>query len=223
MKTQEFIKREWAMWLLILIPTLFSIVNWNVFPDKIPTHWGVDGQIDSYGGKWSVFLGPLVGTGLYFLMILIPKIDPRKKNYDLFSGAYWMIRIGLVLLMCIIGMVTDLVSLGYHLNVGLIVQLSALGLFLIMGNQMGKIRPNYFVGIRTPWTLDNEEVWTKTHRFGGKVWVGFTLALIICVFFIPMKIFAIVFFVSIILMAIFPVVYSYVIHKKIKSQTSSNQ
>lgn len=222
MKTREFIKREWAMWILILIPTIFSIVNWNSFPDKIPTHWGVDGQIDDYGGKWSVFLGPLLGLGMYLLMIVLPKIDPRKKNYDLFSGAYWLIRIALVLLMCIIGMMTDLVSLGYKLDVGMIVQLSVLGLFLLIGNQMGKIRPNYFVGIRTPWTIDNQEVWTKTHRLGGRIWVGTTLALIICVFILPMKIFAILFFVSIITMAVIPIVYSYVIHKKIKEQMPSN-
>lgn len=205
------------MWIMILIPTIFSIVNWNSFPDKIPTHWGVDGQIDDYSGKWAVFLGPMIGTAMYFLMIALPKIDPRKKNYDLFSGAYWMIRIALILLMAIIGMVTDLVSLGYKLDVGMIVQLSVLGLFLLMGNQMGRIRPNYFVGIRTAWTLDNEEVWTKTHRLGGRIWVGTSLALIICVFIIPMKIFAILFFVAILLMAIIPIVYSYVIHKKIKT------
>ena len=128
-----------------------------------------------------------------------------------------MIRIALILLMAIIGMVTDLVSLGYKLDVGMIVQLSVLGLFLLMGNQMGRIRPNYFVGIRTAWTLDNEEVWTKTHRLGGRIWVGTSLALIICVFIIPMKIFAILFFVAILLMAIIPIVYSYVIHKKIKT------
>ncbi|HET6991618.1 MAG TPA: SdpI family protein [Bacteroidia bacterium] len=223
MKTQDFIKREWAMWILILIPTILSIVNWNSFPDKIPTHWGIDGEVNDYSGKWAVFLGPLVATGIYLLMLALPKIDPRKKNYDLFSGAYWMIRIALVLLMSLVGVVTDLFSLGYHLNVGMIVQVSVLGLFLLLGNQMGRIRPNYFVGIRTPWTLDSEEVWTKTHRMGGRIWVGTSIALIICVFFIPIKIFAILFFVSIILITVIPVVYSYFIHKKIKSENPASK
>ncbi len=222
MKTKDFIKREWSMWLLILIPTVFAIINWNNFPDKIPTHWDINGDVNDYGGKWAVFLGPMIGTAMYFLMIVLPKIDPRKKNYDLFSGAYWMIRIGIILLMSIIGIVTELVSLGYKLDVGMIVQLAVLGLFLLIGNQMGRIRPNYFVGIRTPWTIDNEEVWTKTHRLAGRIWVGTCLVLMLVLFFIPVKIFAIIFFVSIITMSVIPLVYSYLLYKKIKAQHTSN-
>lgn len=214
MSTTTFLKREWPMWILILIPTIFSIVNWNNFPDSIPTHWDINGEIDSYSGKWAVFLGPLIATGVYLLMLLLPKIDPRKKNYDLFTGAYWVIRIAIVMLMCILGMITDLVSLGYDLNVAMIIMLAVLGLFLLLGNQFGRIRPNYFVGIRTPWTLNNEEVWMKTHRLTGKIWVVASLLMIILIWFVPFKIFTVVFVVYMLALIITPLYYSYHLHKK---------
>jgi uncharacterized membrane protein len=219
MKTQDFFKREWPMWILILIPAIFGIINWNSFPDKIPTHWGIDGEPNEYGGKRAVFLSPAIAIAIYLLLLVLPKIDPRKKNYDLFSGAYWVIRIAIVLLMSGIGIVTDLFSLGYKLNVGMIVELSVLGLLLIMGNQMGRIRPNYFVGVRTPWTLDNEEVWTKTHRLCGRMWVGTSVVLAVCAFILPAKLFAILFAISILPLAVIPILYSYLVHKKIKSQS----
>jgi uncharacterized membrane protein len=214
MSTTTFLKREWPMWVLILIPTIFSIVNWNKFPDTIPTHWDINGQIDSYSGKWAVFLGPMIATGVYLLMLLLPKIDPRKKNYDLFSGAYWVIRIAIVMLLCVLGMITDLVSLGYDLNVAMIIMLAVLGLFLLLGNQFGRIRPNYFVGIRTPWTLNNEEVWMKTHRLTGKIWVAASLLMILLIWFIPFKIFTVVFVVYILVLIVIPLYYSYHLHKK---------
>jgi uncharacterized membrane protein len=214
MNTTTFLKREWPMWILILIPTIFSIVNWNNFPDQVPTHWGMNGEVDRYNGKWAVFLGTFISTGVYLLMLVLPKIDPRKKNYDLFTGAYWIIRIALILLLCVMAMITDLSALGYKLNVGMIVMLSVLGLFLLIGNQFGRIRPNYFVGIRTPWTLNNEEVWMKTHRLAGKVWVAASLVMILLVWFIPFKIFTLLFIAYMLTLIITPFFYSYRLHKK---------
>lgn len=214
MSTSTFLKREWPMWMLILIPTIFSMINWNHFPEQVPTHWGMNGQPDRYNGKWAVFLGPMITMGIYLLMLVLPKIDPRRKNYDLFTGAYWVIRIALVLLTCIMGLITCFAALGYDLNVGLIVMLSVLGLFLLIGNQFGRIRPNYFVGIRTPWTLNNEEVWMKTHRLTGRIWVIASSAMILLVWFIPFKIFTLIFIGYVLILIITPLYYSYHLHKK---------
>jgi uncharacterized membrane protein len=94
-------------------------------------------------------------------------------------------------------------------------ELSMAGLFLILGNSFGKIRPNYFVGLRTPWTLNNEEVWMRSHRFTGRLWVIAGLAMIPCVFLLKGETFFYVFLPAIAVMVIVPIVYSWMIHKQI--------
>ncbi len=215
MKTSDFIKREWVFWILILAPTFFALYYWPQLPDKIPTHWNASGEMDDYGGKWAAFLSPMISVGVYLLMIFIPKIDPRKKNYDLFRGAYWVIRIALAFLLSLLGFITILAALQTKMNVGLIIMISILAIFMVMGNQFGKIRPNYFVGIRTPWTISNEEVWMKTHRLAGRLWVVASAITIPILFFIPSAMIAYVFLPYIFVIAAVPIIYSYKIHKTI--------
>jgi uncharacterized membrane protein len=215
MKTKDFVKREWVFWILILAPAVFALYHWPEIPDKVPTHWNASGEVDSYGGRWAAFLSPMISLATYFLLLLIPKIDPRKKNYDLFGGAYWMIRIALTILFSVIGFVTILAALGVVLNVGLIIMLSILSLFIVIGNQFGRVRPNYFVGIRTPWTISNEEVWMKTHRLGGRIWVIASAVMIPLVFLIPAYLMAYIFIAYVLAIAAVPIIYSYIIYKRI--------
>jgi uncharacterized membrane protein len=222
MKTKEFLKREWFLWILILAPTAFAIYHWPDFSDKVPIHWNFKGDIDNYAGKWAVFLAPMISLGVYMLMLVLPKIDPRKKNYDKFTGAYFMIRVVLIVLMCIVGFISCISAMGVKLNTGMIVMLAVSGMTIIMGNQFGRIRTNYFVGFRTPWTLNNEEVWTKTHRFAAKIWVISGLVLLPSVIFLPATILGYVFIPFILAIAIVPFVYSWKIHKQIVKENISN-
>lgn len=216
MKTTDFLKREWVIWILILSPIVFVLMYWADFPEKVPMHWNMNNEVDRYGGKWALFLSPGLNLGIYFLLLFIPKIDPRKKNYDLFSGTYWFFRIILSAILALLGFVTALASKGVEMNVGLIVITAVTSLFLLIGNQMGRIRPNYFVGVRTPWTLNNEEVWAKTHRATGRVWVIASLLMIPVGFLLPVKIMAIIFFVYIAVLVAFPLIYSWRVHKLVK-------
>ncbi|MBI3511145.1 MAG: SdpI family protein [Bacteroidetes bacterium] len=221
METKFSLKREWMLWLVILSPLILILAKWNAFPERVPTHWNASGEVDDYGNKWSLLLLPGVNLGVYALLLVLPKIDPRKKNYDLFSGAYFLIRVSLAVLFCIIAFVTCLVSLKVKLDVGLIVQLCLIGLMLIMGNQFGRIRTNFFVGFRTPWTLSNEEVWVRTHRLAGKLWVIGGLLMIPGLFFLPQKFQLYSFFPIIILVAIIPIVYSWKIYRDITNKQQS--
>lgn len=216
MNTKEMLKREWIHWIALLAPVIFILIRWNDFPEKVPVHWGPSGEVDDYGRKASVFLGPGLAFGIYLLMLFIPRIDPRKKNYDLFSGSYFVIRLTLSLFFGMISIVIALASLSYKIDVAMIIIVCVLLLFLVLGNLFGKIRPNYFVGLRTPWTLNNEEVWMKTHRFTGKIWVAATLLMLIVVWFIPMKMIAVLFAPYMVLMVVIPFVYSWKIHKEIE-------
>lgn len=220
MKTIDFLKREWAIWLIMLAPLVYVLVCRDDFPEKIPMHWNIEGEVDRYGGKWALFLSPGLNLGIYFLLLILPKIDPRKKNYDLFSGTYWLLRIMLAALLSLLGFVTALASKGVEMNVGLIVVAAITGLFLLIGNQMGRIRPNYFVGIRTPWTLSSEEVWTRTHRATGRIWVIASVIMLAAVFFLAAKAMAIVFGVYMVILVAFPFVYSWRLHKPAGEKTS---
>jgi len=218
MKTKDFFKHEWLMWLFILAPLVLIAARWNDYPDKIPTHWNAKGEVDDYGGKWAVFLSPMINAGTYLLLLLLPKIDPRKKNYALFSGTYRIFRLSLAFLFSLLGFVTCLFSLGYHINVGLIIQLAVVGLFFILGNQFGRIRPNYFIGIRTPWTLNNEDVWMRTHRFAGKIWVISSLVMAVLILVIPGKWSGAAFILYVIVIAFIPVFYSWKIHQQLAKE-----
>src|ERR1043166_6580261 len=112
---------------------------------------------------------PLMNVGLYFLFMILPKIDPRKKNYELFESKYRVIRVILHAFFNFAFFVTIFYALGYHFNLSMLIMYGVLCLFLILGNYMGNIRPNFFMGIRTPWTLSSETVWMKTHRLTAKI------------------------------------------------------
>jgi uncharacterized membrane protein len=150
-------------------------------------------------------------------LLFIPRLDPRKKNYDLFSGSYFLIRLGLAIFLCLVSVLIALASLSYKINVTMIMLTAVLGLFLLIGNLFGRIRPNYFVGLRTPWTLNSEEVWMKTHRLTGKLWVGGTLIMLLLIWFIPMQLFSYFFTGFILVIVIIPVIYSWKIYKKVEN------
>ncbi len=157
---------------MILGMFILAAVTWPQAPERIPVHWNIAGQVDRYGGKVEgLLVPPLLTLGIYLLMHIVPRIDPGRKSYALFAGSYATIRLSVVTLLAGIYGVTHLIVRGYPVDVSTVVPLGVGGLFVVLGNLMGKIRPNWFVGIRTPWTLSSKEAWCKTHRLGGWVFV----------------------------------------------------
>jgi len=159
---------------LLLLAGMFLLaaLTWSTAPDKIPMHWNFSGEVDSYGGRFEGLLAlPLLTLGIYVLLWVVPLIDPGRANYKRFTGAYTTIRMALVVLMAATYGIVHLWIRGHQISVGTIMPLMVGGLFLIIGNLFGKIRPNWFVGIRTPWTLSSKVSWMKTHRLGGWLFV----------------------------------------------------
>lgn len=208
------LKNDWLIWTIILAPYILVAWFWKQFPEQIPTHFGMDGEPDDYSSKVvGLIIFPGINILMYFLFLVLPKIDPRRKNYELFPEKYRIIRMAIHSLMSYLLVVTIFYSLGYHFDMGTMVIYGILILFLILGNLMGNIRNNFFVGIRTPWTLASEEVWTKTHRFAAKLWVVATLLTMILIAFLPNV--EIVFGVYLGTITIVPIVYSYLEYKKL--------
>ena len=180
----------------------------------MPTHWNIRGEVDGWSSKaFAVWFFPLINLGIYFMMLLLPRVDPRRDNYKRFSGAYTLIRLALHIFLALIYLLSLYAAFGHEVKVDMLVKFSLSLLFIILGNYMGKIKPNYFVGIKTPWTLASEEVWTKTHRFAGPFWVSAgVLGLVLG--FVRTAWAGYLFFGATMIMAFVPVIYSYFVFRE---------
>jgi uncharacterized membrane protein len=178
------VKTNWRveLALILLIAAMFAgaLIVWPSAPDQIPVHWNTGGDVDRYGGKVEGLLGlPLLTLGLYLVMRFVPRIDPGRANYARFGGAYTAIRAGLVVLMAgVFGVVLAWV-LKWPVDVSRVVPLGVGALFILFGAVLGKVRPNWFVGVRTPWTISSKTSWVRTHRLGG--WLFMALGVLFAV------------------------------------------
>jgi len=207
------LKQDWLSWIIILAPFVMIITCWDRFPEQIPTHFGLDGKPDDYSGKaFGLFLLPGINIGLYLLLLVLPKIDPLKKNYALFSDKLRRIRLILHTFFTFIFFITAFYSLGYQFNLSLLLLYGMLVFFMLLGNYMGNVRHNFFIGVRTPWTLSSEAVWIRTHRLTARTWVFGSLVMMALLPFIPRPEYIVLPYILII--SLVPVVYSYIIYKK---------
>ena len=143
---------------LIAFMFLAAALCWQSAPDEIPVHWDLQGNVDRYGGKFEgLMLVPLIASAIYLLLKFIPLLDPKKENFAQFGKVYSIIRMAVTLLMAVIQAAILGTVLGYPIDMGLVVSFGVGGLLMVIGNFMGKIRPNWFVGVRTPWTLSSKK------------------------------------------------------------------
>ena len=199
--------------LVIVASVVLSIYFYQIFPATVPTHWGINGEVNGWGPSWvGAFILPAILIAIYFLFDLLPRIDPKRANYDQFKTAYAFFKTAIMLVLFGVYLVASLNVIGVAVSVSFWVPVLIGLLFIVLGVFMGDVRHNYFVGIRTPWTLASEEVWNKTHRFAGKLFVIGGLAMMI-IGFIPDVWRIILFIAVIILVAIVPIVYSYILYR----------
>ncbi|MBP0725852.1 SdpI family protein [Bacillus sp. RG28] len=200
--------------LVIISSIVFWLVNFNSLPAQIPVHWDLGGEPDGYSSKlgaFFIFNGFLIF--MYLMMLFLPKIDPRKEKYKNFTKAYNMIIFTISLIFFLINIATVLSCLGYNVPIGKIVPILVGILFIVMGNYLPQVKSNYFMGIRTPWTLSNEDIWIKTHRLSGKI--CFVAGIVIFVSpFLPMYLSTGIIISMIAIVIIIPTAYSYFMFKK---------
>jgi len=166
-------KAELPLLALLAAMVVLAAMSWGSAPDRIPTHWNLRGEVDGYGGKTTgLLLMPAMGVGLYVLMLFLPRIDPGRANYGRFTGAYYLIRASVLVFLAIFYGFTHLWMRGIQLDANKFVGITVGALLILLGNLFGKIRPNWFVGMRTPWTLSSKRAWTRTHRLAGWVLIA---------------------------------------------------
>lgn len=155
---------------------------WPHLPARVPTHWGIDGKPNGWMPMpWGAIVGPLIGTGVYLLLTLVPFIDPRRAHWATTMTFYPALK---TTLMAFFAGITYLAlaaaaSPAHQLGrQGLFVAIGLL--FLVLGNYLPKVRSNWFVGVRTPWTLSNDEVWARTNRVTGRLFMAAGVAIAAC-------------------------------------------
>lgn len=162
--------------------TLLSGWAWPRLPAgaQIPIHWGLDGQVNGYAPKEvGLLLLPLMTAAITVLFALIPRFEPRRPNLERSGRAYGAIWIAVVTLLGGVHVLSVAIALGAALEVTRLILIGVGALFVVIGNYLPTVRPNYLVGIRTPWTLASDLSWVRTHRVGGRLFVLEGLALIV--------------------------------------------
>lgn len=201
---------------IILASVILGLYVSPSMPEKVASHWNAAGEVDGYMTKfWGIYLMPIISFVMLLILVFIPKLDPRKENVDKFRGSFNAFIVGMLTFLFYIYLLTILFNLGYKFNMSQFMSPAFAALFYLIGMMIGKAKRNWFIGIRTPWTLESDLVWDKTHALGGKI---FKLVAAVSLLGIVLPKFAVWLVIAPILIAtIYLFVYSYFEFKKEKA------
>lgn len=202
--------------LISLLPLAWLGIMWNSLPPTVPVHFGTDMKPDRIGPKSELLLVAcivaVVSVLVYFLLKNIHRFDPKRKGTPP-SSAFQKLGMGMIVFMAALNFLIILSAKEATSFQKLLLPLLGL-MFAFIGNYMNTIKPNYFAGIRLPWTLNNDENWKRTHQLGGKIWFAGGILIAVVSLLLPADT-AIIFFIAVmVIMVIIPVVYSYRLFKK---------
>lgn len=220
MNVLETLKKEWYILVILLLPYALIPFIWDAVPDRVPVHWNIEGRVDNYAHKSVVlYWYPLIAISAYLLILVVPVIDPKQRmTIDQKPLPALRLLLPLFLTGLYATMIMPAFKPGWNQNFMILLLVTLL--LLVLGNYMRTLRPNYFIGIRTPWTLEDPEIWRKTHQLGSKLWIGGPLLLLIAAFFIPVEVYSRAFFVVVVAMALVPLVYSFLLFRRNKERES---
>ena len=218
MKTKQVL-----IWTLILSSAviLLGLALSPRFPESMAIHWNAQGEADGYGSRFmGIWFLPLMTIGLSLLLVGIPHIDPLKKNIETFRKEYNLFILLFVIYFVYLQSITLFYNLGWRFNLLAIMIPAFGGLFYYVGVMVEKAKRNYFIGIRTPWTLANDDVWNETHRIGAK---GFKISGILSLLGVVFPSYAIwILMVPLLVVAFGTMVYSYFVYRKLQPENNEN-
>lgn len=195
--------------LVLLLPMVVGLLLWSKLPEQVPIHWNTAGEIDGWGSRAMVVFGlPLFMLAIHWACALASCTDPKHKEFSskVIHLVLWLTPA--ISLVC--HTFVYAAAMGYELAVEIIMPLLLGVLFMAIGNLLPKCKRNYTVGIKLPWTLNDEENWNQTHRFAGKLWVGGGVLIAATAIFGSFWVFIAV----TLIMAFVPIVYSYILYRK---------
>ncbi len=221
MKSMTLNQRYYLGAVAVILATLAgTLVAYPSLPNIVPFHWDAHGQVNGWGPKWSLLV---YGPGMMAFMVLVtaalPWLSPKKFEVDSFRATYLYIMIVIVATLAYIQILILLSSLGMALDIGRAIEGGVCLLITLLGNVLGKVRRNFYVGIRTPWTLASDSVWNHTHRLGAKTFfagglLGLLAVILRAPFWMPV--------IAILVAAFVPVIYSLVFYKQLERRGELN-
>lgn len=202
----------------ILASVIIGAYLYPLMPDTLPSHWNIRGEVDGYMSKfWGLFLMPIVSVVLFLLFISIPKLDPKKENIEKFRSYFNGFIFLIALFLFYVYLLTIYYSLGYRFDmIRFLVPAFAILIFYA-GILIEHAKRNWFIGIRTPWTLESEDVWNKTHALGGKLFKAVALIALLGISLPDYAIYLLL--IPLILIVVFLITFSYHEYKGEKSLT----
>ncbi len=220
---ESFVRSRWIAPLLLLAMTLFGFAAWPALPDRIETHWNLSGNADGSMGRTSaVLLLPAMTLVLWGVLLLAPRLDSGHTGDATFGSAYRLITNAVISLLAAIHVAIIANGLGWGVPVMRVILVGAGLEIALIGSQLGRLRPNRIAGIRTPWTLSNDEVWRRTHAAGGRLFfiVGILTAML--GLFASTRFVLIAMILSLVGVALATSVYSYLLWRKIQIGTGTS-
>ncbi len=209
------LKKEITVICIVLLPFIYLAYVWFDLPKEVPVHWNLKGEIVGYGNKTQLILIPILLPLLtYFIFLIIPKIDPKNKLNNM-GNKFQVIKFFLTTFMSILALlIIYSAENSSFFNLNYLILLFGI-LYIILGNYFKTIKPNYFLGLRTPWTLENEIVWKETHKLAGKLYFICGFIIILSSLIINKGLNMKIFLVSTSITIIIPVIYSYIKFKNL--------
>ncbi|TYP91705.1 putative membrane protein [Fodinibius salinus] len=207
-------KKEWYNILLVLLPFALLPFIWDQLPARIAIQWNFQGEVSGYGSKtFGSLITPVTNIFIYAVLLYLPKIDP-KKRITIDQKPIPVLRTACVVFLVAIQGWILINALGYTIPSQGILFLGIAVFFLIFGNYLRIIKPNYFIGIRVPWALEDADNWRQTHRIGSYIWVSGGLLLIILYPFFELQTYSTLFTIITVLLALIPAGYSFYLYQK---------
>ena len=201
-------------YLFILAAVGVAAFLYPSLPDQVPSHWNAEGEVDAWMPKpWGVAILPLSAIFVFVIMRLIPVISPKGYRTDSFANVVHVFQVVMVGFMSLVAILVLLEARGIDVHLNEVIFIALGLLFIVLGSYFGKLRKNFFLGIRTPWTLASDEVWARTHRVGGWLFILQGIILLSGAFLPVSPNLLIGMVVAIVLV---PVIYSYVLYRKVE-------
>jgi len=161
-------RSRWFGLVIAVLAAVISVWAYPRLPPTVATHWNLNGTPNGFSSRLvAVSIMPLVILAMTGLFNVLPKLDPRKENYAKFIHVYWLIANAVIVFIAVAHVLIISSALGFPVKIDRLMPLGIGLLFIFLGNYLTRVEPNWFVGIRTPWTLSSDTVWRKTHRTGG--------------------------------------------------------
>ena len=207
-------RKLWPGLLAIVLVTAYGLLSLTRLPAELATHWGFNGEVNGTMPKlMAILFAPGLGLVLAALLSTLPKLDPRKANFPMYEGTWWLVGNAILVFIAALNLFIIGIGLGWNVPMQRLVGIGVGVLLALIGNYLTRVRPNWFLGIRTPWTLTSERSWRETHLLGGRLMVlGGLLLVAVTLITGTMPVWAVV--VGVLVPAVVSIAYSYFVWRQ---------